>query len=65
MDFGNACGEALRLLQRRAWDAEHLATLGTKVSIAEARKFKELCRAHRTTPYAVLQAYVKRVIGSL
>ena len=48
-----------RTTLRRIWDAEHLTVLSTKVSKADAKRFRAACWEHGRTPYSVLQAFVE------
>lgn len=54
--------EARRQRQRREWDKLHLATVSTRVTVDEGRRFRRLCRALRTTRYKVLAAYVRALL---
>lgn len=54
--------EARRQRQRREWDKLHLATVSTRVTVDEGRRFRRLCRALRTTRYKVLAAHVRALL---
>lgn len=54
--------EARRKRQRREWDKLHLATVSTRVTVDEGRRFRRLCRALRTTRYKVLAAHVRALL---
>lgn len=47
-----------RTMLRRAWDAEHLCSVGCKLPVATARRFKRMCDDAGMTRYAVLQAAI-------
>lgn len=44
--------------QRRAWDAEHLHTIGTKLTPAELARLDAYCFRIRTTRYSLLRTLV-------
>ena len=46
-------------LARRRWDAEHLRTASTRLTVDEARRFKLFCENHDTTRYEVLRLMVQ------
>jgi len=50
--------EAKRQQQRRAWDAVHLRTIGTKLTPEELARLDAYCFKIRTTRYALLRALV-------
>jgi len=52
-----------RLRQRRAWDAEHLRPITTKISPTEHERFKRLCAQRGTTIYAALQSAVREMLA--
>lgn len=55
---------AKRIADRRAWDAEHLAVLETKVTKADAQRFRRLCASVGETPYAVIKRWVLDALGN-
>lgn len=50
--------EAKRQQQRRAWDAAHLRTVGTKLTPVELARLDAYCFRIRTTRYSLLRALV-------
>ena len=50
--------EAKRQQQRRSWDAEHLRTIGTKLTPVELARLDAYCFRIRTTRYSLLRALV-------
>lgn len=50
--------EAKRQQQRRAWDAEHLRSIGTKLTPLELARLDAYCFWIRTTRYSLLRALV-------
>lgn len=50
--------EERRLLQRRAWDAEHLRTVGTKLPAQDFERLKAHCEDLRMSRYALLQSLI-------
>lgn len=50
--------EAKRQQQRRAWDAEHLRSIGTKLTPLELARLDAYCFWIRTTRYSQLRALV-------
>lgn len=50
--------EAKRQQQRRAWDAEHLRSIGTKLTPAELARLDAYCFWIRTTRYSLLRTLV-------
>lgn len=53
---------ARRQRQRREWDGQNLATVSTRVSADEGRRFRRLCRDLGTTRYKVLAGYVRQML---
>ena len=41
------------------WDRRYLRTISTHLPVDEALRFKSLCYRRNTTPYEVLQAYIR------
>ena len=50
--------EAKRQQQRRAWDAEHLRSIGTKLTPVELARLDAYCFWIRTTRYSLLRTLV-------
>lgn len=50
--------EAKRQQQRRAWDAEHLHSIGTKLTPVELARLDAYCFRIRTTRYSLLRTLV-------
>ena len=50
--------EAKRQQQRRAWDAEHLHSIGTKLTPVELARLDAYCFWIRTTRYSLLRTLV-------
>ena len=50
--------EAKRRQQRRAWDAEHLRSIGTKLTPVELARLDAYCFRIRTTRYSLLRTLV-------
>ena len=50
--------EAKRQQQRRAWDAEHLRSIGTKLTPVELARLDAYCIRIRTTRYSLLRTLV-------
>lgn len=50
--------EAKRQQQRRAWDAEHLRSIGTKLTPVELARLDAYCFRIRTTRYSLLRTLV-------
>lgn len=50
--------EAKRQQQRRAWDAEHLHSIGTKLTPLELARLDAYCFWIRTTRYSLLRTLV-------
>ena len=50
--------EAKRQQQRRAWDAEHLRSIGTQLTPAELARLAAYCFRLRTTRYSLLRTRV-------
>lgn len=50
--------EAKRQQQRRAWDAAHLRTVGTKLTPAELARLDAYCFQIRMTRYSLLRTLV-------
>ena len=50
--------EAKRQQQRRAWDATHLRTVGTKLTPVELARLDAYCFRIRMTRYSLLRALV-------
>lgn len=50
--------EAKRQQQRRAWDAEHLRSIGTKLTPMELARLDAYCFWIRTTRYSLLRTLV-------
>ena len=50
--------EAKRQQQRRAWDAAHLRTVGTKLTPVELARLDAYCFRIRMTRYSLLRALV-------
>jgi hypothetical protein len=51
-------GKFVRNRQQK-WDKKHLRTVSTKVSQAEYEEIRACCKARATTPYAVLQDFLR------
>ena len=50
--------EAKRQQQRRTWDAEHLRSIGTKLTPVELARLDTYCFRIQTTRYSLLRALV-------
>ena len=50
--------EAKRKQQRRAWDAKHLRSIGTKLTPVELARLDAYCFRIRTTRYSLLRTLV-------
>lgn len=50
--------EARRLLQRRAWDAAHLRTVGTKLTMKELARLDAHCERVRLSRYELLRRLI-------
>ena len=49
--------------RQAAWDKRNLRTVSTHVTRREAGTFKLMCRRRGTTPYTVLQNFVRAYIA--
>jgi len=50
--------EAKRKQQRRAWDAKHLRSIGTKLTPVELARLDAYCFRIRTTRYSLLRTLI-------
>ena len=50
--------EANRLLQRRAWDAAHLRSVGTKLDLQDFTRLVDLCERERMSRYELLRRLI-------
>ena len=57
MDFRKRVRLGERLRQAR-WDATHLRTVSTKVTVAEARRLHEACEKEGITVYALVRWFL-------
>ena len=48
--------EQKRLLQRKAWTAEHYRTVGTKLTVQDHERLLKYCQRVRCTRYNLLQS---------
>lgn len=52
-----------RLLQRRAWDDEHMRTVGTKLSAEDNARLCAYCKRIGMTRYALLQSLILEALA--
>ena len=50
--------EADRILQRRAWDAVHLRSVGTKLDLQDFTRLVEHCERERMSRYELLRRLI-------
>lgn len=50
--------EADRLLQRWAWDAAHLRSVGTKLDLQDFTRLVEHCERERMSRYELLRRFI-------
>ena len=50
--------EADRILQRRAWDAKHLRSVGTKLDVQDFARFVKHCEWQRMSRYELLRRLI-------
>ncbi len=55
--------ELRRLLQRRAWDDEHMRTVGTKLSAEDNARLCAYCKRIGMTRYALLQSLIMEALA--
>lgn len=54
--------EQKRLLQRKAWTAEHYRTVGTKLTVQDHERLLKYCRRVRCTRYNLLQSLILELL---
>ena len=56
--------EAKRMQQRRAWDSEHLRTVGTKLTPDELQRLDAYCARIRMTRYGLLRCLIMEELAA-
>ena len=54
--------EQKRLLQRKAWTAEHYRTVGTKLTLKDHERLLKYCQRVRCTRYNLLQSLILELL---
>lgn len=54
--------EQKRLLQRKAWTAEHYRTIGTKLTVQDHERLLKYCQRVRCTRYNLLQSLILELL---
>ena len=54
--------EQKRLLQRKAWTAEHYRTVGTKLTVQDHERLLKYCQRVRCTRYNLLQSLILELL---
>ena len=54
--------EEKRLLQRKAWTAEHYRTVGTKLAVQDHERLLKYCQRVRCTRYNLLQSLILELL---
>lgn len=54
--------EQKRLLQRKAWTAEHYRTVGTKLTVKDHERLLKYCQRVRCTRYNLLQSLILELL---
>lgn len=54
--------EQKRLLQRKAWTAEHYRTVGTKLTMQDHERLLKYCQRVRCTRYNLLQSLILELL---
>lgn len=54
--------EQKRLLQRKAWTAEHYRTVGTKLTVQDHERLLKYCKRVRCTRYNLLQSLILELL---
>ena len=54
--------EQKRLLQRKAWTAEHYRTVGTKLTVQDHERLLKYCQRVRCTRYNMLQSLILELL---
>ena len=54
--------EQKRLLQRKAWTAEHYRTVGTKLTVQDHERLLKYCQRIRCTRYNLLQSLILELL---
>ena len=55
--------EQKRLLQRKAWTAEHYRTVGTKLTVQDHERLLKYCQRVRCTRYNLLQSLILELLN--
>ena len=54
--------EQKRILQRKAWTAEHYRTVGTKLTVQDHERLLKYCQRVRCTRYNLLQSLILELL---
>lgn len=54
--------EQKRLLQRKAWTAEHYRSVGTKLTVQDHERLLKYCQRVRCTRYNLLQSLILELL---
>lgn len=54
--------EQKRLMQRKAWTAEHYRTVGTKLTVQDHERLLKYCQRVRCTRYNLLQSLILELL---
>lgn len=62
MGENGVTAEQKRLLQRKAWTAEHYRTVGTKLTVQDHERLLKYCQRVRCTRYNLLQSLILELL---